>query len=302
MKNDNYDVHEDGRDEKILKGYKIIVAVLAVILVAISLYFIITKKQLNEMFQEERTELNTQITGFITDIDNINFRNDSVSGALRANISSERTKADSLMSRLKNERSVSRNKLRQYERELGTLRTIMRRYIGQIDSLNVLNRELASQNINYRKTIATETTRADAATERANELSDKIRLGSVVKVQDIVLSATSKRGKNVTRASRAALLKVDMALTSNDLTIPGERSIYMRIIGPDGIILTNSTENIFEYEGDMITYSALRDVDYQNQDLEVSVFFNSNEIEKGVYIAELYMDGYFVGSAELSLR
>ena len=45
----------------------------------------------------------------------------------------------------------------------------------------------------------------------------------------------------------------------------------------------------FEYEGERLTYSAMREVDYQNQDLEVGIYFTSSGFAAGTYRMELYL-------------
>ncbi len=288
--------------QKTLKGYRIIIIALVAVLGLLTFQHFRVTADIKEEFRIERDTLNNQISGLITEIDNINLRNDSVSNELRAHIAVERNKADSLMSRLKRERNMNREKLRKYEKELGTLRTIMRRYVHQIDSLNTLNKKLADENIVIRKKVASETTRANIAEERAQEMANKIKLGSIVKARNITLGAYNTGGTNVTRASRASKFRTSLTLTANELTIPGKRNVYVRIIGPDGMVLSGGSECIMEFEGDVISYSAEREVDYDNKDLDVSIFFNYPDIASGVHKAEIYMDGYLIGETELALR
>ncbi|MBO7300652.1 MAG: hypothetical protein J6U53_04495 [Tidjanibacter sp.] len=288
--------------QKTLKGYRIIIIALVAVLGLLTFQHFRVTSDIKEEFRIERDTLNSQISGLITEIDSINLRNDAVTNELRAHIAAERDKADSLMTRLKKERNINREKIRQYEKELGTLRTIMRRYVHQIDSLNTLNKKLADENITIRKRAAEETTRANIAEERAQEMANKIKLGSIVKARGIVLGAYNVGGTNVTRASRASKFRTDLTLTANELTIPGKRSVYVRILGPDGAVLSGGADNIMEFEGDLISYSAEREVDYDNKDLDVSVFFNYDGITSGLYKVEVYMDGYLIGENELALR
>ena len=95
---------------------------------------------------------------------------------------------------------------------------------------------------------------------------------------------------------------VDMVLTANELTLPGQRNVYVRIMGPDGMVLSGGPDCVMEFEGDLITYSASREVDYANEDLSVSLFFDYDNIVKGVYTVEIYMDGYLIGTDELALN
>ena len=288
--------------EKTLKGYKVIIIALVAVLGLLAFQHFRVTSQIKEDFRIERDTLNSQINGLITEIDQINLRNDSVNTELRLNIAAERDKADSLMARLKKERNMNREKLRKYEKELGTLRTIMKRYVHQIDSLNNLNKKLAAENVGYRKKVADEKSRADIAEERAAELSNKIKLGSIVKARNVQVAAYNTGGTNVTRASRASQFKTDLTLTANELTLAGMRNVYVRIVGPDGAVLSGGSDCYFEFEGDMISYSAQREIDYNGQDLDVSIYYKYDNITPGVYTAEIYMDGYKIGQAEVSLR
>ncbi len=288
--------------QKTLKGYRIIIIALVAVLGLLTFQHFRVTSDIKEEFRIERDTLNSQISGLITEIDNINLRNNEVTTELREHIAVERNRADSLMASLKKERNMNREKLRKYEKELGTLRTIMRRYVHQIDSLNTLNKKLADENITIRQKVASETSRANIAEERAQEMANKIKLGSIVKARGVTLGAFNVGGTQMTRASRASKFRTDLTLTANELTIPGKRNVYVRILGPDGTVLSGGADNIMEFEGDLISYSAEREVDYDNKDLDVSIFFNYDNITSGVYTVEVYMDDYLIGESELALR
>lgn len=296
---DNYDYYQDEPDNgNTMKGYKILIVILIVILGAVSFLYFKQVQNLKADFAIERDTLANRITSLISDIDNIQATNDSMSVSL----SVERNKADSLMTRLLQERSTSRATIRQYEKEIGTLKTVMQSYIKQIDSLNRLNESLAAENITYRKQVTSERLRADAAEERAAEADAKIRLGSIVKAREINLVMLNSANKEITRASRATRLRIDFVLSSNELTTPGDRNVFVRVTGPDGYIMANSAGDMFPFEGDQLTYSAVREVDYQNTDLPVSLYYSDSAITEGTYLVQVYMDGYMVGSSEVYLR
>ncbi len=46
----------------------------------------------------------------------------------------------------------------------------------------------------------------------------------------------------------------------------------------------------------------MREIDYQNKDLEVGLYYNGAGITGGTYRVEVYMDGYQIGSAEAYLK
>ena len=74
------------------------------------------------------------------------------------------------------------------------------------------------------------------------------------------------------------------------------------IISPDGYVLTTEAMPSFEFEGERLTYSAMREVDYQNQDLEVGIYFTSSGFAAGTYRMELYTEGRLIGQAQVVMR
>ena len=305
---DNYDNTEFEEDYtprpdsgKSIRGYRIVIIILSVILVAISaLYFGIHRQQMldNELLRADRDSIQNDLGRLMEDYDNLHVANDSISASLDI----ERGRADSLMNQLRKERRWSLAKIKQYEKEVGTLRTVMRGYLHQIDSLNSLNQKLITENISYRKEISSATLRAEMAEEKAAELDNKVRAGAVIKARGIRLTGLNARNKEVSRIRNAERVRVDFVLTANELTTPGNNAVYMRLTSPDGYVLTTEAMPTFEYEGERLSYSAMREVDYQNQDLEVGIYFDSSGFAAGTYLVQLYCDGYMIGSAEIAMR
>lgn len=286
---------------KSIRGYRIVIIILSVILVAISiLYMSIHRQQMrdNELLQADRDSIQNDLGRLMTDYDGLRISNDSISASLDV----ERGRADSLMMRLKKERSWNLAKIKQYEKEVGTLRTIMKGYIRQIDSLNTLNKQLITENVSFRKEISSANLRAEMAEEKAAELDNKVKAGSVLRARDISLTALNDRSKTVSRVKNASRLRVDFILAANELAVPGDKAIYLRITSPDGYVLTTEEMPTFEFEGERLTYSAMREVDYQNQDLEVGIYFNSTGFAAGTYRLELYAEGRLIGQAQVVMR
>ena len=295
-----------GANKSIL-GYRIVIIILAVILAAITvLYYNIHRQQQADydLLVIDRDSIQNDLGRLMTDydlmqdFDDLQLSNDTLS--LQMGI--ERQRADSLMQRLKQERSWSLAKIKQYEKEVGTLRTIMRGYLHQIDSLNTLNKKLIDENVSYRKEITTAQMRAEMAEEKAQELNNKVRQGSVINARGIRMVALNARSKEVSRIKNAERLRVDFTLTANALATPGEKTIYVRITSPDGYVLTTEAMPTFEFEGERLSYSAMREVDYQNQDLDVGIFYNSTGFAAGTYTVQLFCEGRLIGQTQVVMK
>ena len=287
---------------KSIRGYRIVIIILSAILVALSvLYYSIHRQQMldNELLQADRDSIQNDLGRLMTDYDGLRISNDSISAGLTL----ERERADSLMTRLKKERSWNLAKIKQYEKEVGTLRTIMRGYVRQIDSLNTLNKKLIKENVGFRKEISSANLRAEMAEEKAAELDNKVRIGAVLRARDISLAALNNNSRDVSRIKNASRLRVEFTLAGNDLAEPGERTVYARITSPDGYVQSNASAATFEFEGERLTYTASRDVDYQNEDLAVGVYYNDGAgFTAGTYRVEVYADGRLAGQSDIVLR
>lgn len=293
-----YDEEIEPSNQKSIKGYKIIVIVLAVILVAVSAMFMKQTNDLKESYAIERAQLTNEISSLVTQYDSLSVENN----ALAEDMAIERDRADSLLKKLADERTANRATIRRYEKELGTLRDVMRNYVHQLDSLNTINKGLAAENVSMQRQVATQRQRADKAEELAKEREVMLRQGAVIKARDIRLTALNRSDKDVERASRAVRLRVDLVLSGNALARPGERPVYVRITGPDGYIMTDDPNKVFDYEGEKKTFSASREVDYQLEDLPVGILYNGGGINGGQYLVEVYMDGIMIGSSEVYLK
>ena len=295
--NDEEDYYYQTDVNKSLRGYKIVIAILAVVLAAISvLYYNINRRQQLQYHELEvvRDSIKNDLTNLISEYDSLQYQNDTISARL--------VEANELVEQLKYERRLNYNRLRAYEKEVGTLRTVMKRYLRQIDSLNSLNKKLINENVSYRKEISSANLRAERAEEKASELKNKVQQGAILRARDITLVALNAKGNLVSRVSRATTLRVDFTLNANELTTPGNREVYVRITSPDGYILSTEQTPTFEFEGGKLSYSASREVDYQNEDIDVSIFYNGSGFATGTYKVQLYSGGYMMGSTEIALK
>lgn len=286
---------------KSIRGYRIVILILAVILAALSiLYFNIHRQQQAdyELLRVDRDSIQSNLSSLMDDFDHLQTTNDTLS----QNLGIERQRADSLMDRLRKERSWSLAKIKQYEKEVGTLRSIMKGYIRQIDSLNTLNRKLLTENVTFRKEITSISQRAEMAEEKAAELDNKVKQGAVLNARGIRIVPLNARSKEVSRVKNADRLRVDFTVAANNLAAPGEKSLYLRITAPDGYVLASDPPATFVYEGERLTYSASRDVDYQNEDLDVSIYYNGSGFTAGKYLVQLYAEGRLIGTGEVALR
>ena len=203
-----------------------------------------------------------------------------------------------MMAQLESEKNYTLEQLKRYQNEVQTLKNIMKQYVRQIDSLNNVNKSLVTENKQYKKEISSANLRADQAEENANELNAKVRQGSVIQVSGIKVLCLNANSKEVKRIKQAKRLRVDFELTANALAEPGEKSVYICITNPDGYALSASVPIMFNFEGKEMMASAVRKVDYENNSVPVSIFYDGESFGKGTYAVDIYIDGRHCGSTE----
>ncbi|MFA6770230.1 MAG: hypothetical protein WCR71_03565 [Bacteroidales bacterium] len=286
-------------NEKNLKILVIVMASIAVVMAAVLAWIWIDRNGMIKDLTIEKEQLTAQMVQLRDDYEVLSIDNDSINAQLGV----EREKVEQLIERVKKTEATNRTKIRQYEKELGTLRSIMRSYILQIDSLNTLNISLRKDAVLARDEAKQTLRRYDDLRTTTDEYAKKVEVGSVLKGRGFILTAINSRDNETDRSSRAAKLKTCMNLIENSIAIKGPRRIYIRVKGPDGILMTSSQQQVFTSNGEQMIYSAVREVDYQGSELEVCIFFSTNQsFGKGVYTVDIYTEEGQLGSTDLLLR
>lgn len=286
-------------NEKKLKTIVIILASVAVVLAGILAWIWFDRQGVIGDLNVEKEQLTEQMIQLKSDYDGLSSDNDT----LNAHLSVEREKVAQLIDRIKKTDATNRAKLREYEKELGTLRSIMRGYILQIDSLNTLNISLRKDAVEARSEAKESREKYAELQTTTDEYAKKVQIGAVVKGRGVALTAINSSNKDTDRSSRASKLRTCLSLVENSIAEKGPRRIFVRIKGPDGILLTSGQEQIFSVDGEQMIYSASREVDYQGSEIEICIFFQgSQRFVKGVYTVDVYTEEAKLGSADLLLR
>ena len=271
----------------------------AVLLAGALAYIWYQKTSLVNELTIDKEELTAQMIELQNDYASLSSDYDTINSQL----DSSREEVSQLIERIKKTEATNRSKMRQYEKELGTLRSIMKSYIVQIDSLNTLNKKLTADAAAARREAAESRKREEALNKTVENLSGQVAAGSVLKARGIKIEAYNASDKVTDRSSRVVRLLTSLSLVENDLAAKGPVRVYIRVKGPDGILLTNSTQRTFEVNGEPMICSASREVDYQGKEVDMSIYLNDiPEYVKGIYTVEAYTEQTLLGSAELMLR
>jgi hypothetical protein len=271
--------------------------ILGVGLIALIYMYFDKKSKMIEMetvLTQEKDSLANELRHMVVAYDTLKTTNDT----LNAGLQKQKNRIVQLLSI-----SASNVQLiKKYKSEITTMREIMKSYIVQIDSLNTRNKLLVSENTEIKQQITQVRNTNTELSKVKEELSTKVEVASIIQAKDILAVSLNKKRKETTRINLLDKLRICFTLRENPLAKSGQKDVYMRVVRPDSIIVTTSPDNFFEYKGNKLIYSATRQVDYLNQDIEVCIFLdNKGDFIIGNYSVELYLEDNIIGRTNFML-
>lgn len=285
------------------KGSKnVVVAILAALAVILAVVLAVVASRdykLVKELEQDKAELESRIVELKTDFDNLQSDYDYINTQL----DSSREEVAMLVDRIKKTEATNRQQMRKYEKELGTLRSIMKSYVAQIDSLNTANRRLADELSNSKKELAKATGENKELSAKVENLSSKVATGSIVKARGLSAKAYNNSNKATDRSSRVKRLAVSLSLVENELAKKGPMTVYIVVKDPEGHQLLDGEGASFRLNGETVAASASREVDYQGQEVDMTIYLNNiSDYVKGIYTIDVYTAKSQLGSIELLLR
>jgi len=259
------------------------------------------------MQQAENLELTSDRDRLEIDLMKLRISYDTLqtdNAQLRTEISARKQEVDELLKKLK-DKNYSISKL---EKEAATLRTIMKGYVVQIDSLNTLNQALIAENQLIKNESSNVKKENEDLQKRQENMEKVISTGKTLQTGGIsslgIRLRSSGKQVDTDRAKNAEMIKTCFTIYENPIADKGTKFIYLRIIAPNGEVLpSNDNGATAKLEGEMQAYSIKREIDYNNQELDVCVFYTfQSEAAKGVYKIFIYEDGKRIGVNDLTLK
>ncbi len=250
--------------------------------------------EMETVLTSEKDSLANELRLMVHGYDTLKTDNDT----LQANLEREKNRIVQLLSI--NASNVQL--IKKYRAEISTMRDIMKSYIVQIDSLNTRNKELVAENLDIKQQITEVQSSNVELSKVREELNAKVEVASVIQAKDIVAVSLNRKSKETTRLNLLEKLRICFTLRENPIARAGEKEVFMRIIRPDSLVITTSPDNLFDYNGNKLIYSASRLVDYMNQDIEMCIFVdNTGDFIVGNYSVELYLENTIIGRTNFML-
>ena len=286
----------------------ILIAVIAILVVAVALLLFQNHRQQEninamaetmefekEQLEEEYEDLALQYDGY-----QINIQNDSLADLL----AQEKQRVQDLREELRITKATDAKKINALKKELATIREVMVGYVHQIDSLDRQNKQLAQENREVREQYAAVQEENQSLTEEKTKLTEVVSRASMLEIADFACTPLNKRDRKTSIFSQIQKLQFDFDVLKNITTAPGIKTVYLRILTPDGSVLQKNQADVFTYENnDQMEYSVRKVFEYAGERLHLTLYWPVEEtLDKGIYNADFFIDGNLVGSFPFHLK
>jgi len=286
------------------KRNNLIVIILSLLLVGLAFLFFWQRNNYQTdaaLIRAEKDSIATELSKMVTGYNSVRSENDS----LNKTIISAQSKVKDLLSEVEQVKNASYQQITKYRQEMTTLRSIMRDYIGQIDSLNQKNQRLMAENVNVKQQVTEVRTANQQLVEEKKKLEQTVTLAAQLEASDLKATGINARGREQVKISKIEKVKIDFTLGKNQTAKRGAKNVYIRIQRPDQILLMKSDKDLFKFEGTKIPFSVMREVEYEGNDLPVSIYWdNSSEssLIPGKYTVDVFADERNIGTTTFEVK
>jgi len=285
---------------------KIVVIVLAVLLVAALIYTFYNKnehKKLTDAIEEEKKEIEQNLDSMIVKYEDAIGQNTSMSNELNELSQGLEEAIDSI----KDLKATNYNLIRRYRKQVANLEESNRRLFFITDSLKNINDLLTIDLDSAYVNISTQLAINDTLSMQNIDLSEKVAIGSILKVNTANILAMRERsnGKLVetSRARSTDAFRINFTITKNEISEQGERQLFIQIVDARGNTIASKGEFML-FDESQVSYSDATSVNYLNEPIDVIslVEVDRDSMEGGNYNVNIYIEGKIAGVTNITLK
>lgn len=292
-----------------------VIAVLAVLLLGVIVFsvFQVTslKHQVNvAQAENEQLQLTNEQLSLSNEFEAINsefrqYENQAVQMAndtILAKYTAAKNKVEQLIKELNSEKTKNAKRIKDLESQIATLRGLLRNYIAQVDSLTKENAGLRAENQEIKSRNQALNSQVAEISGKNKTLTERMTLAEKLNVTGLTLTPLKKNGKQEKNVTKAKQLKVTFTIPQNNSTPVGSKTIYLRIVNPEGQLLGNAGS--FSFEGGNVPCSAKKTIEYTGDEMSgVTIYWDVNTtLTPGDYLVELFADNFRIASRHFTLK
>lgn len=288
--------------------------ILIIILACVNIYLYVklnnkqqTVKELIEVTNMDSikiADLDTKYTSALSDLESLKGQNTSLDSLLTV----KENQIKNMKSALDAARKAKKLSDKEYADKVADLQQLIDDLKNQITTLEKEKNILVTQKDSIGRDL-------DVMIGENTQLKKENRVfkteAGLLKAQNIVATGvfSKKNGKEITtnKAKSSERIKVCFDVDESKSSDVGNKTFYLRLVSPEGVTLAvqsmGSGVLTLAKTNEQVQYTMTKDIEYTQQKQNVCIYWKQNTpFPKGNYTAEIYQDGYKVGSSDFTLK
>ncbi len=258
-------------------------------------------KGAEELLEYEKKQTERELQALAVEIEGYDttIGNDSLVNLLE----SQKQKIQQLLEELRTVKYTNGKKISELKEELSVVRKVLMNYIRQVDSLNKVNTQLFKENKDVKVKIVEVTQTNQLLSKEKEQLTEVVTRASMLEADNFVVETFNNKDKKTSRLSKITTIAIGFNIAKNVTATVGEKTLFVRIIKPNGDVLSKSKTNVFYYENREIPFSVRKTIEYKGERLKEIVYYKVKEtLLEGDYKIEVFADSQLVGSGSFMLE
>ena len=125
----------------------------------------------------------------------------------------------------------------------------------------------------------------------------------MLELNNCTLITLNKNDRKTRIVSQIRKLQFDYTIGKNITCDPGMKTLYVRLIDPNGNLLGEDTTKLFPFENSEIGYTMAQDFEYAGDEFSATIYWSLSEApETGYYNADFFADGNLIGSFPFQIK
>ena len=305
-------MENEKKEEKNNKGIVILLAVL--LIGSIAANFILWSKK-NEVEKEyitkvdtltiTKTNLEEDVKSKVAELQVFKGKNDSLDKVIEEG-TTKITNLEGEVATLRKQSKGDAGKKKQLDAKLAELNRLTEEYLERIDQLVTQNNILKKDN----EELTSNLTKANA--DKA-DLTGKVNTASVLRTEYVKVSPMKKKFmsekmEETSMAKKVIKFKTCFSVMDNKIAPAGKKTVYVRILSPDGKVIGSPTANSGKFKlanGDDAQFTLSKEIDYSGAKADMCMEYdepNKDMFPAGKYSIEIYVDGTLTSTTGVTLK
>jgi hypothetical protein len=242
---------------------------------------------------EARVSIETELNVAMAELESYKGKNAELDSIINEQIAKLKDREGRIRAMIRDRKS--KNKLvGELRAELADFQKEKEQYLDKIDELSAENEKLKSEIVIKDLT--------------NDSLSSELKSAGALKVEYVKVRSAKIRyngkEKETSLARRAEKMEVCFSIMDNKVAETGERTVYARIMQPDGVVLGEKGKFEVKGRGVETGYTGSETFDYDRNKKDFCFDFTDEKykFQKGTYLIDIFIDGELHTSGYYDLR